>query len=46
MDMEMKNRSHRYDIRPRSSHERKYSKYKECLSVIMLTYIKEQQSNI
>ena len=37
MEMEMKNRSHRYDInRHRSSHECKYSKYKKCLSVIMM----------
>ena len=33
----MKNRSHRYDInRTRSSHWHKYSKYKKCLSMMML----------
>ena len=33
MEMKIKNRSYRYDInRPRSRHEHKYSKYKQCLS--------------
>ena len=43
----MKNRSYRYDInRPRSSHEHKYCKYKRCLSIMMLIYIKQHLSNI
>ena len=34
---ENKNRSHRYDNnRPRSRHEYKYSKYKRCLSMMIL----------
>ena len=33
----MKNRSHKYDMnRTRSRNVQKYSKYKECLSMIML----------
>ena len=37
MKMKMKNRSHIYDInRPRSRHGRKYSKYKNCLVMMML----------
>ena len=36
MKMKMKNRSHRYDINgPRSRHGSKYSKYKNCLGMIM-----------
>ena len=47
MKMEMKNRSHRYDInRPRSRNEHKYSKYKKCLHVMMLKCIKQHLSNI
>ena len=42
----MKNRSHKYDMtRPRSRDAQKYSKYKKCLSM-MLIYIKEHLSNI
>ena len=42
-----KNRSHRHDInRPRSRHGYKYSKYKKCLSMIMLICIKQHLSNI
>ena len=45
--MKMKNRSHGYDInRPRSRNQHKYSKYKKCLSMIMLIYIKQHLSNI
>ena len=45
--MKMKNRSHRYDInRPRSRHGYRYSKYKKCLSMMMLIFIKQHQSNI
>ena len=37
MKMKMKNRSNRYDINsPRPGHEHKYSKYKKCLSMMML----------
>ena len=43
--MKMKNGSHRYD-RPRSRNERKYSKYKKCLHMMMLKYIKQYLSNI
>ena len=47
MKMKMKNRSHRYDInRSRSRHGHKYSKYKKCLSVMMLICIKQHLSNI
>ena len=35
--LKMKNRSHRYDInRPRLRHGHNYSKYKLCLSVMMV----------
>ena len=45
--MEMKSRSHRYDINRLSPrHGNKYSKYKKCLSMMMLTCIKQQLSNI
>ena len=45
--MKKKNRSHRYDTnRPRSRHGHKYSKYKTCLSMIMLICIKQHISNI
>ena len=47
MKMKMKNRSHRYDInRPRSRHGHKYSKYKKCLSIIMLICINQQLRKI
>ena len=47
MKMKMKKRSHKYDIiRPRSRHGHKYSKYKKCLSMMMLVYIKQHLSNI
>ena len=47
MKMQKKNRSHKYDInRPRSRHGHENSKYKTCLSMIMLTCIKQHLSNI
>ena len=45
--MKIKNISHRYDTnrhRPRYGH--KYSKYKKCLSMMLLICIKEHLSNI
>ena len=43
MKMKMKNWSLRYDInRPRYRHENKYTKYKMCLSMMMLICIKQQ----
>ena len=45
--MKMKNISHRYNInRPRSRNEHKYSKYKTCLTMMMLICIKQHLSNI
>ena len=47
MKMKMKNRSHRYNInRPRPKHGLKYTKYKRCLSVVMVIYIKQHLNNI
>ena len=48
MKMKKKNRSHRYGHidRPRSRHGHKYSKYKTCLSIIMIICIKQHLSNI
>ena len=47
MKMKMKNTSRKYDKnRPRCSHERKYSKYKKCISMIMLMLIKQDLNNI
>ena len=41
MKMKKKNRSHRYNINSnRPSHEHKFSKYKKCLSMMMLKCIK------
>ena len=43
----MKNSSLRYDInRSRSGYGHKYSKYKKCLSMMMLIDVKQHQSNI
>ena len=43
----MKNRSHGLDInRPRPRHERKYTKYKMSLSIMMFMCIKQHLSNI
>ena len=45
--MKTNNISHRYDInRPRLGHGHKYSKYKKCLSMMMLICIKQHLSNI
>ena len=45
--MEMKNRSHRYDInRPRFRHRHRKSKYKMCLAMMMLICIKQHLSTI
>ena len=47
MKMNMKIRSHRYDLnRTKSKHGHKYSKYKKCLSMMMLICIKQHLSNI
>ena len=43
----MKNRLHRYGINiPRFRHVHKYTKYKMCLSMIMVICIKQHLSNI
>ena len=45
--MKMKNRSHRHDInRPRPRHGHRKSKYRKCLSMMILIYIKQHLSNI
>ena len=45
--LEMKNRSHRYDInRPRQIQGHKYTKYKMFLGKIMVVCIKQRLSNI
>ena len=42
MKVKIKNRWVRYDIiRPRSRHRQKYSKYKKCLAMMMLTFMKK-----
>ena len=47
MKMKLKNRSHRYDTNRRTSrHGHKSGKYITCLTMIMLTFIKLQLSNI
>ena len=47
MKMTMKNRSHKYNInRPRIRLGHKYSKYKKCLSKLMLICITQHVSNI
>ena len=47
MRLNMKNRSSRYDInRPRRRHGHKYTKYKICLDIMMVIYIKQHLSNI
>ena len=46
MTMKMKNRPYRYDAnRPRSRHGHKHSKYKTCLSIMMITCIKQHLNN-
>ena len=43
----MKNRSYRYDInRPRPRHGHRYTKYKTCLCIMIITCIKQHLSNI
>ena len=43
---ESEKRSHRYDINtPRPRHGHKYSKYKKCLNLMMLIYIKQHLRN-
>ena len=45
--MKMEYRSYRYDInRSKSRHGIKYTKYKKCLSMMMLICIKQHLSNI
>ena len=47
MRLIMKNRSHRCDInRSRPRHGHKYTKYKMCLSIMMVICIKQHLSNI
>ena len=47
MKIKIKNRSLRYDTnRPRFRHEPNYSKYKKCLSMMMVMYIKQYLSNM
>ena len=47
MKLKMKNRSHRYDINgPRLRHWHNYTKYKMCLSVMMVICVKQHLSNI
>ena len=46
MRMKMKNRSHIYDInRSRHRHGHRYTEYKMCLSLMMVTYIKQHLSS-
>ena len=45
--LKFKNRSQRYNInRPSPRHRHKYTKYKMCLSIIMVTCIKQHLSTI
>ena len=45
--LKIKNKSQRYDInRPRPRLEPKYTKYKMCLSIMMVICIKQHLSNI
>ena len=47
MKIKMGNKSYRYDLnRPRSRHEHAYSKYKNCLSMMMLLCIKQHLGNM
>ena len=47
LKVKMKKRLDRYDTnRPKSRYGNKYSKYKKCLSMMMLLCIKENLSNI
>ena len=41
MRLKKKNRLHKYNInRPRPTHGAKYTKYKKCLTTMMVIYIK------
>ena len=45
MKVKIKNRSHRYDInRPKSRQGHKFSIYNKCLTMILLTCIKQRQT--
>ena len=45
--LKMKNRSQRYDINlPRTRHGHKYTKCEMCLSIVIITYIKQHVSKI
>ena len=47
MKMKLKKKSQRYDInRPSSRHGHKYRKYKKCLSMTMVIFVKQHVSNI
>ena len=47
MTTKMKNKAHRYNInKPSPRHRHKYTKYKICLSITMVTCIKQHLSNI
>ena len=47
MKMKLKKKSQRYDInRPSSRHGQKYRKYKKCLSMTMVIFVKQHVSNI
>ena len=47
MRLKMKHRSHKYDInRTRPRHGHKYTKYKMCLSIMMVICIKQHLGNI
>ena len=47
MKMKIKNTSHRYEInRPSYRHGCKYSKYKKCLSMMILMCIKQHLNKI
>ena len=46
MKVKEKNRSHGYDInRPTSRHGLKYTKYKKCLNMMILTCTKQHPTN-
>ena len=45
MKMKMKNKSYRYNInRPRARHGQNYTKYKKCITIIMVICIKQHLS--
>ena len=45
MRLKIKNKSHRYNInRPRPRHELKYTKYKLCLSIMMVYVSSDSQA--